>query len=83
MCRYLRSLVIQDVVIPEEFCVAGNGEKFWARNQHRYKRYVVIPDVVVSEVYCTSNTSTRNTSTSNSTVILSNTAVAVGRKIAT
>ena len=88
MCRHLRSVVIQDVGIPEGFCVAVNGEKFWARNQRRYKRYVVIPDVVISEAYCTRNTSTRNTSTSNtstsnSKVILSNTAVAVGRKIAT
>ena len=32
--------------------MAVNGEKFWARNQHRYKRYVVIPDAVISEVYC-------------------------------
>ena len=53
MCCYLRSVVIYDAVIPEGFCVAVNGEKFWARNQRRYKRYVVIPDVVVSEVYCT------------------------------
>ena len=62
MCCYLRSVVIPDVIIPEGFCVAANGEKFWARNQRRYKRYVVIPDVVIpdvvipdvviSEVYC-------------------------------
>ena len=51
--RYLRSVVIQVVVIPEGFCVAVNGEKFSARNQRRYKRYVVIPDVVISKVYCT------------------------------
>ena len=52
MCCYLRSVVIYDVVIPEGFCVAVNGEKFWPRNQRRYKRYVIIPDVVISEVYC-------------------------------
>ena len=45
MCCYLRSVVIYDVVIPEGFCVAVNGEKFWARNQRRYKRYVVISDM--------------------------------------
>ena len=32
MCRYLRNVVIQDVVIPEGFCVAVNGEKFWEIN---------------------------------------------------
>ena len=32
--------------------MAVNGEKFWARNQRRYKQHVVIPDVVISEVYC-------------------------------
>ena len=52
MCFYLRSVVIQDVVLPEGICVAVNGEMFWARNQRRYKRYAIIPDVVISEVYC-------------------------------
>ena len=52
MCCCLQSVVIYDVVIPEGFCVAVNGEKFWARNQRRCKRYVVITDVVISEVYC-------------------------------
>ena len=47
-----RSVVTQDVIIPEGFCVVVNGEKFWARNQIHYKRYVVIPDVVISEVFC-------------------------------
>ena len=49
MC-YLRSGVIQDVVIPEGFRVEVNGEKFWARNLRRYKRHVVIPDVVISDM---------------------------------
>ena len=35
------------VVIPEGFCVAVNGEKFWAKNQRHYKRYVITPDVVI------------------------------------
>ena len=52
MCRYLRSVVIQDVVIPEGFCVAVNGETLWVRNQRPYKQYVVTPDVIISEVYC-------------------------------
>ena len=63
MCCYLRSVVIQDVVIPEGICVAVNGEKFWARNQRRYKRYVVIHDVVISKVYCTSVLRTYHSST--------------------
>ena len=41
--------IIQDVVIPEGFCVAVNGEKFWARIQHRYKRYTVIPNVIIPD----------------------------------
>ena len=48
-CRHL------SVVILEGFCVAVNGEKFWAKNQRHYKRYVIIPDVVIiiiSKVYC-------------------------------
>ena len=51
MCCYLRRVIIQDVIL-EGFCVAVNGEKFWAKNQRHYKRYVVIPDVVISKVYC-------------------------------
>ena len=44
--------------------MAVNGEKFWARNQRRYKRYVVIPDVVISEIYCSMNNGeTRGTRT--------------------
>ena len=50
MCRYLRSVVIQDVAIPKGFCVAVNGENMWARNQCRLKRYVVALNVVVLNV---------------------------------
>ena len=56
--------------MPEGFCVAVNGEKFWARNQRRYKRYVAIPDVVISEVYC------RNMSTDTADSLLASTEAA-------
>ena len=61
MFCYLRSVVIQDVVIPEGFCVAVIGEKLWARNQRCYKRYIVISDVVISEVCCTGTLVYENT----------------------
>ena len=44
--QVLLLLVIQVVIIPDGFCVAVNGERFWARKQRRYTpccyiRYII------------------------------------------